>query len=568
MIQDKILIKNGWIVDGTGVAPYRGDILLADGNIAAITRTGSSVGECGEGGCQLADMSAVPAIDEVPAMSGEPVINEVAVINAAGRLVTPGFVDIHRHLDYAVLKAGFGAAELAQGITTAVSGSCGLTPFPLRKETGEELANLLSPCLGARVRPELFAHYHDYAAYLKTAPLPLNIGNLIGSGAVRIAVKGFAKTRFTARELDAACGLVDEAMDAGALGLSMGLMYLPEYYSTKVELTAVARAAARRSGVLTCHIRGEGDSLVTSVAEVIDIAKAAEIPLQISHFKSCGARNWHREIYRAMEQIERERDKGMDIHVDFYPYTGGATTLMSLIPPAFQRPSAAAMWAYLASPEAPAALELALAKEHPGWDNYLASLGMERILITQTLLAENQQYIGKTLADIRQTGRSPYEFICSLLASEQGKVGIIVMSMAPEDVDAVARLPYSFVISDALYGEGGAAHPRLYAAFSKILRDFVAERQILSLPEAIKKMSAMPAEKLRLKNRGMIREGCVGDLNIFDLAQIEDCADFRQSGLLSKGMGQVLIGGKTVWKDQQLSAGSQGSFIDGKKYSK
>lgn len=548
---DKTLIKNGWIVDGTGAAPYFGNILIVDGKIAAISATDSS--ESGRHGALAAGAGIVPA-DAVSA--------GVQVTDAAGRLVTPGFIDIHRHLDYAVLKDGFGAAELAQGITTAVSGSCGLTPFPLRKETGEQLAALLSPCLGAGVRPELFGHYRDYAAYLRSVPLALNIGNLIGSGSVRIAVKGYSQSGFTQKELDEACGLVDEAMEAGALGLSMGLMYLPEYYSTKHELTALARAAARRGGVLTCHIRGEGDSLVASVAEIIGIANAAEIPLQISHFKSCGARNWHREIYRAIELIERERNRGMDIHVDFYPYTGGATTLLSLIPPKFRRASETAMWNEMAGPEAPASLEQALAKKHPGWDNYIDSLGMERILIAQALLAENQQYIGRTLADIRQTGRNPYEFICSLLASEQGKVGIIVMSMSQADVDAVARLPYSLVISDALYGEGGLAHPRLYAAFSKILRDLVAERKILGLPEAIRKMTAMPAEKLHIKDRGVIREGYYADLNIFSLEEIKDCSDFRQSGRLSEGMGLVLIGGKTVWKDRQLIDGKQGRFID------
>lgn len=559
-MKDKKVIKNGLIVDGTGAAPYPGDILLMDGRIVDIIKTGNKTGN------NNGSSTGSSAGDNICSNTGGYDIlvdaGEAQVTDAAGRLVTPGFIDIHRHLDYAVIKEGFGEVELAQGIATAVSGSCGLTPFPLRRESGEQLANLLSPCLGAGVRPELFTHYRDYAAYLKAASLPLNIGNLIGSCSVRIAVKGFAKTGFTIRELDEACGLVDEAMEAGALGLSMGLMYLPEYYSTKEELVAMAKVAARHGGVLTCHIRGEGDSLVSSVAEIIGIARAAEISLQISHFKSCGARNWQREIYKAIALIERERGQGMDIHVDFYPYTGGATTLLSLIPPAFQHSSPDGMWAHMVRPGAPAELEQSLAQEHPGWDNYLESLGLERILITQTLLAENQQYIGKTLADIRQNGRNPYEFICSLLASEQGKVGIIVMSMSQADVDTVARLPYSFVISDALYGESGTAHPRLYAAFSKILRDFVLERKVLSLPEAIRKMTAMPAEKLRLKDRGLIREGYVGDLNIFDLCQIEDCSDFRQSGRLSRGMGQVLIGGKTVWKDEQLSLGGQGSFIE------
>jgi N-acyl-D-amino-acid deacylase len=518
MLNDKMIIKNGIIVDGTGSEPYIGDILTFDGKIKSIGR-------------KLPDS-----------------IEDCKIIDAKGRYVTPGFIDIHRHCDYAVLKDGFGTIELSQGITTVVTGSCGLSPFPLRKENKEQLGQLLSPCLGMGVRDDLFYDYKDYSAYLDKAQLPMNIGNLIGSCSVRIAVKGFEKTPFTDYEMEQAKQIVTRAMENGALGLSMGIMYTPEYYSSKEELSEIARAAANCDGVLTAHIRGEGDTLVSSIKEIISIAQNADIPLQISHFKSCGPDNWGKDIFRAIDIIEKERNSGMDLNVDFYPYTGGSTTLMSLIPPCFMRPTLNETWEFMATDKAPKELEAALNKKYDDWDNYILSLGLGRIIITS---------LGKTLAEMDD----PYEFICKIMSKEQGKVGIIVMSMSPNDVDAVAKLPYSSVISDGLYAESGMPHPRLYAAFPKILRDFVDEREVLTLPQAIKKMTSMPAKKMKLENIGSIKENNRADISIFDLKSVRDNADFAHPTILSSGMDHVIVGGKIAWEHEKLTGNHSGKYI-------
>lgn len=533
-MEDRILIKNGLIVDGTGSEPFYGDVMIEHKKIKEI----------------------FPKIKEDSQKANEvspTLFNQGAyVIDAGGKMVTPGFIDIHRHCDYAALKNDFGTIELAQGITSAVSGSCGLTPYPLRDNMKGQLDNLLTPCLGACVHEEIFHNYKDYAKYLQQHELPINIGNMIGSCSVRIGVKGFAKTNYTREEMDEAKAIVRDAMDAGALGLSMGIMYYPEYYSTKDELAEIASVVAKKNGFLSCHIRGEGDGLVASVDEIIDIAKKAEVSLQISHFKSCGKHNWNKGIYEAMDRIERERDKGMNINVDFYPYTGGATTLLSLIPPAFLRETLQETWEYMKSKAAVKELEEKLNTTYSDWDNYILTLGYDGIIITSVSLDKYKQFVGKTLARIIEEGHDPYRFICDIMAEEQGMVGIIVMSMSGQDVDAVAKLPYSFVISDALYIEQGNPHPRLNASYPKILRDFVLERKVLSLPEAVKKMTSMPADKLKLNNRGKIEKDYVADIAIFDLNNVKDNADFVNSSRLSTGMDYVLVGGQIAFSDETM----------------
>lgn len=554
-MKDRILIKSGLIVDGTGAEPFYGDILIERGKIKEVSRkinevSIKSVDKLTDEVC-IQQIKASSQIEEV----GSELLNQgisAYVIDATGKTITPGFTDIHRHCDYAALRSDFGAIELAQGITSAVSGSCGLTPFPLRDSMKAQLSNLLTPCLGACVHDELFHNYSDYANHLQQHELPINIGNMIGSCSVRIAVKGFAQTNYTRQEMDEAKSIVSDAMDAGALGVSMGIMYYPEYYSTKEELVDIASVVAKKNGILSCHIRGEGDGLVSSVEEIIEIAKRAEVSLQISHFKSCGKHNWNKGIYEAMERIERERDKGMDIHVDFYPYTGGATTLLSLIPPAFLRNTLQETWEYMKSDAAVKELEEKLNATYDDWDNYILTLGYDRIIITSVSLDKYKRFVGKTLANIIEEGNDPYRFLCDIMAEEQGMVGIIVMSMSGKDVDAVAKLPYSFVISDSLYIEQGNPHPRLYASFPKILRDYVLERKVLSLPEAVKKMTSMPADKLRLKNRGKIEKDYAADLAIFDLNNVKDNADFVNSNRLSTGMDYVLVGGQIAWRDETL----------------
>jgi len=503
----KTLIQSGLIIDGSGNEPYIGDVLIVDDKISAIGK--------------------------LPTNAKENAIN----INANGRVVTPGFVDIHRHADYAVFRDNFGAIELAQGITTAITGSCGLTPYPY----SPDMADTLSPVLGEKPHFLVLDSFAAYEDALSSQPLPINIGGMIGSCSIRAGVKGLDSTAFTKQEIEIAKHITDDGMAAGALGISLGIMYKPECYSTVQEMAEVSRVAAQYGGTLTAHIRGEGDSLVQSVQEVIDIAQRADLPLQISHFKCCGTENWGKGIYSAIEVINNAR-KNHQIGVDFYPYAGGATSLLSLLPPEFPRN----LWADAS------ALKSALLLKYENWDNYVMSLGFERIVLNS--LAKFIDYNGKNVAEIcADSGECPYSVISKVLVGEEGRAGVIVMSMSSEDVDIVAKLPYASVISDALYPQNiQTAHPRTFSAFPKIIRDFVLGRQVLTIQEAIKKMTMLPAQALNIRNRGLLKPGYFADVNIFSPENLKDNSNFTQSGLLAQGVEDVIVNGKLAWTNGQV----------------
>lgn len=517
----KRLIKNGTVYTGDA-APKQLDLLLEGDRI----------------------------IDMAPAME----VTEAQVLDAAGCAVTPGFVDIHRHCDIAAIyDPDFGELELAQGITSTITGNCGLAPVPSSPETRREMYDYIEPCLGPAPAGMTMTTFGDYLGALEEAKLRINVGGLVGAGAVKTAVKGYRRGAFTPGELDRAIGHIDEAMDAGAFGLSTGIMYNPECYSTADEIVNLARAAGRRGGVLTCHMRGEGDSLVHSAAEILSIARQAEIPLEISHFKSTGLANWRDKIFRAITLVEDARAGGQDVTVDFYPYTGGSTTLLSLLPPSMQQEDQAATLAQLSTEMGRERLKKAIYSSEPDWDNMVTSIGWERIVVSSVTLAQNRFMAGKDLAAIaREQGyEEPADFFCHLLVEEQGKVGIIVLSMAQEDVDTVAKLPYSLLISDALYGVGDNPHPRLYGSFPKLLREYVRERKILTLEQAIHKMTAMPARRIGLADRGILAPGNCADLLVFDPQKIQDHADYNNPKQLSTGMEAVFVGGRLSWQGQR-----------------
>ncbi|MEA4890035.1 MAG: amidohydrolase family protein [Clostridiaceae bacterium] len=526
----RIFIKNGMIYDGGGGKPFQGGLLVENDRLAAV---GGLDDTC------RADQ----------------------VIDAAGLAVTPGFIDTHRHGDLAALSdPDFGKIELAQGITTAFSGNCGLSAYPNADASRQEWLDFIEPCLGKTTGAANFARYADYMRALGQINLRINLGGLVGSGAVKTAVKGFAKTPFTPDEMARAQNLLADALASGAFGVSSGIMYVPDYYSTKEEWINLLKPLSGSGGLLTCHVRGEGDSLVDSVAEAAEISRLAGVPLNISHFKSVGVRNWNRALYQAVGLIEKA---GADITVDAYPYTGGATTLMTLLPPCVVREKIADTVDDLSTAAGVERVRRALAQEQPGWDNMIASIGWERIIISSVNLDEDKGYVGKNIAEITgsETTADPVQWLCDLVCRERGKVGIILMSMAQEDVDAVLRLPYSMVISDSLYGNMDSPHPRLYGSFAKIIRDYVQERHILPLETAVYKMSGLTARRFGIKDRGRLIPGYFADINIFDPAKFRDQATFTHPRQLSAGLDTVLVNGRPAYRRGVFTEPAPGSIL-------
>ena len=288
--------------------------------------------------------------------------------------------------------------------------------------------------------------------------------------------------------------------------------------------------------------------------EYVDALDKTDKPLNISHFKVTGVKNWGKNILEAIALIEKARAAGQDVTADFYPYDGGSTTLVSLLPPTLMKDTMAETLAALSTAQGRADARREIYADHPGWDNMVTAIGWERIVISSVTKPENRRFSNMNFAAAAKLAgyEEPTDFMCELLCDEDGKVGIILLSMDPKDVDTIARLPWSMIISDSLYGISDCPHPRLYGSFPKVLRDFVRERGVLTLPQAIHKMTAMPAARLGLNDRGVIEVGRKADIAVFDPASIADHATYDNPKQLCTGLRATLINGKIAVENDTL----------------
>lgn len=349
----------------------------------------------------------------------------------------------------------------------------------------------------------------------------------------------------------------------GAVGVSCGIMYLPECYSTTNEFAEILKPLGKAGRVLTAHIRGEGDSLVSSVKEIIEIGKKAGCPVEISHFKCCGMENWRKGIHEAITLIEEARAAGQDVTCDFYPYEGGSTALTTMLPPCCVAGDMTAALARLGTPEGVEEFRKAAAVRYDDWDNYAITLGWDRILISGVSAPENRRFLGLTVEEAAKKFGFPDSASCAahLMHTDNGKTAIINMSMCQEDIDTVARLPYSTIISDSIYADTDTPHPRMYGSFPKIIREYVNERHVLTLEQAIEKMTSRPARRMGLKDRGELRPGAYADLLIFDPDTFKDRATFSEPTLLAEGLSYALLNGVPVWQDGELLSHSAGRCL-------
>lgn len=524
-----ILIRGGLVYSGESEPPVRADVLVEGERIVRIGETGAG---------------------RTPERT----------IDAAGLVVTPGFVDMHRHCDKGPLdrkrgKSDYGEALLRQGITTTVTGNCGISMVPVSSaaDVRQEMSSYYESVLG-NVRD--YMDIRDYGQYLEAlgdCALPVNTAAMLGMGAVRIAVRGFAQGALTRQELERCREIVKDSLRKGAPGVSIGLMYLPECYGTAQELGEILKPLGEYDRILCAHIRGEGDSLVRSVEEVIEIAGLAGCRLEISHFKSCGMRNWGKGIREAAARIERAREQGQWVTCDFYPYDCGSTTLMSLIPPEFVGGDMAGARKSLEEEPGRERLRRMLAREYEDWDNYVISLGWDKAVISAASCPQNRWMIGKNIAEIAAQGgyADEVEAVSGILCTEGASAAIIIRSMDQADVDWVAGLPYSCVISDAIYAETDRPHPRMYGAFPRVIREYVKGRGVMSMEEAVARMTGVPAGRMRLRDRGLLREGYYADINVFDPDAFRDEATYTDPVRLATGLKACLVNGRVaVWEDR------------------
>ncbi|WP_101909522.1 N-acyl-D-amino-acid deacylase family protein [Marasmitruncus massiliensis] len=524
-----LVIRDGTVIDGSGAPGIRADLAIKNGKIAQISR-------------QISE-SAQQAID------------------AGGRYVTPGFIDIHRHADINLFLPSFGEAELRQGLTTIVNGNCGLSVVPCPPAHRAEIFRFLQPVIGEAALPADFSTMGEYLSLAEQMPLPLNVGMDIGNGTVRAAVKGYQTGRLTREELAAARRFLHDSLEAGALGVSLGIVYAPENCYDADGFVEVLRPMKEFGVPLVTHIRGEGDLFHQSLYEVIDIARRLEVPLHVSHLKCIGKRNWGHGVKKALEILAKARASGMDVSYDVYPYTAGSTQLIQILPPDYLEGGVEEMVRRLKDPAKRRELAEILRQPQDYFENLVSSIGWGNIRMSTLTLPENQKYVGKSVSEIAATqGKDPCECVCDMLADEQCKISMVDFITSEDDICTILRDPYSSVISDSVYPTGGVPHPRLYDTFPRILQTYVRERGVLTLEQAIHKMTALPACVYHLK-KGLLQEGADADVNVFALENIQTDATYEDPKRFATGFDYVLVNGEIAVNHDRMTHKPAGKVL-------
>jgi dihydroorotase/N-acyl-D-amino-acid deacylase len=528
-----VLIENGWVVDGAGNARYRADVGVVDGRIAAIG--------------QLSDASARSRID------------------ASGLIVAPGFIDMLGWSELKLLADGRALSKISQGITTEVTGE-GTSVAPQTPETIAEDAEYHAS-LGVTVD---WTDLDGYFRRLEASGSTLNVATFVGATQIRKIVLGNEDRAPTEWELQRMAALVDSAMMRGALGISSSLVYAPAFYATTAELVALARAAARHGGIYATHLRNEGAGFDEAFEEAVRIASAAEIPVEIWHLKRAGDDNWG-DMARVLQRIDSARAAGLDITADVYPYQASATGLAASIPQWAHEGGTDSLIARLRDPTARARVRAELTRGTGSAESFYRGAGGARGVLVAGVLADSLEYLeGKTVASIAALwGMDPIDALFDLVIKDRANTGAIYFSMSEVDVRAAIAYPWTSFCTDfgAVAPDGilsqDQVHPRVYGSFARILGRYVREHGLLHLEEAIRKMTSLPAQRVGLLDRGLLRPGMAADVVVFDPDSIIDVATFEDPHQLSRGVQYVVVNGEIVLSDGEITPARPGRGLRG-----
>ena len=501
-----ILITNGKIIDGTGNSWFYGDVAIRKGKIY-------SIGSLGH-------------------------LKAKQIIDAQKQVITPGFIDVHTHIEGDEKKTPTADNFIHDGVTTVITGNCGSSNLDVK----------------------------DYFRMLDSLKLSVNVGTFIGHNTVRQAVLGTANRAPNADELQKMEQLVDKAMKDGAVGFSTGLIYIPGTYAKTDEVIALAKAASKYKGTYTSHIRSESQHVFEAIEEALNVGRQADMPVQISHFK-IGKPFWGQSD-KTLALVQKARKEGYDVTIDQYPYTASSTTLNSLIPSWVLANGRDSINYRINNPT----IHKAIVTEMISDMEKRARTSFEYAVVSN--FRSDTTFNGKSISEINllmgRKANIPDEIETILDITKHGGASMVFHSMDEADVENIMQYPFTMIASDSGIREFGAGvpHPRGYGSNARVLAKYVRERQVIGLEDAIRRMTSLPAQKFGLKNRGLLREGMAADIIIFDPETVKDQSTYEKPHAFATGIQYVLVNGKITLNKMQHTGARNGEILHGPSFTK
>jgi N-acyl-D-amino-acid deacylase len=528
-----VVIKNGHIIDGSGNPWVSGDIAIHGDRIVAIGNLENVGGK--------------------------------RVIDAKGLVVSPGFIDMLGQSEASLLIDNRSLSKLAQGITTEITGEGG----SISPQTDLTLAPL-QPILEHYKLTVDWTTLDGYFKRLEKSGTPLNIGTYVGLGQVREAILGDVDRAPTPAELEKMKTLVAQAMQDGAFGVSTALIYPPGHYAKTEELVELAKVAAQYGGIYGTHMRSEGQSEPQAIAEALRIGREANLPVEIFHLKVSGKTRWG-NMAKIVAQIQAARDAGQDVTADMYPYIAGGTALASSLPPWVADGGMEKILERLHDPKIRAKIKLEMASDHPDWENlYFDTGGGSGVMVAGTVNPELKKFDGKTIAQIAEAQKkSQLDTLFDFIIADKGQTGALYFMASENDLVFGLKQPWTSLCLDAgeLSLDGPLyephTHPRAFGAMPRFLGHYVRDQHLLPLEQGIRKMTSLPAQRERLSDRGLLKEGYFADITVFDPATIKDVATYPQPAQISQGVKYVFVNGQLEFEDGKLTGLTSGRALRG-----
>ncbi|WP_436934727.1 N-acyl-D-amino-acid deacylase family protein [Halovenus marina] len=522
-----LLLKGARVVDGTGAPWFDGTVAVRDGTIERV----------------LSDP--------------DPDLTADTVVDLDGLAVAPGFIDAHSHSDLAPFGGSPFEPKIRQGVTTEVVGQDGLTMAPLDDDRGDEWIQYLRAVVGeADDGPSTWETTEAYLNAIDEAEPPANVAMLAGHGTIRMQVLGMSSATPTESELEEMENLVARSVEAGAVGFSTGLEYFPHRHADTTEVRRLAGQLSDSGLPFVAHIRSYSRDMWTALDEFVDIGASEEIPVHLSHFKLGGDKSGLHD--RALELARAARDRGVDFTADLYPWIPGNSILSALLPPWVFDGGTEKMIERLADEETRAQIKGDMEANDGSWD-----IAWENLIISHVGSSENEHVLGRTLGEIAEkTDTDPFELMCDLLVEEDLEVAIVTLNpaeTAEEDIRVVMQDERVALGSDAIMGKH--SHPRMYGAYPKILGTYVRELNLLSLEEAVRKMTSLPARIYNFEHKGLVRPGMDADLVVFDPLNVTNRATVDDPHNYPQGIPHVLVDGEFIVRDGERTEATPGRAL-------